>query len=119
MSKSRRPPQTTDYEVGYGRPPKNTRFQPGRSGNPRGRPRKQETVSALLQQALSRRVKIQENGVTRWLSIKEIALMQLANKVAKGDLRAFKLLIDLIERYGGPDGEPAIEIRLLPGDENL
>lgn len=35
-----------DYEVGYGKPPRHTRFQPGRSGNPRGRvvlPRSQAT----------------------------------------------------------------------------
>lgn len=27
----------TDYEVGYKKPPKHTRFKPGQSGNPRGR----------------------------------------------------------------------------------
>src|SRR5439155_2145375 len=32
-------PADADYEVGYGRPPKPSRFQKGRSGNPRGRPR--------------------------------------------------------------------------------
>ena len=31
--------RTTDrYEVGYGKPPKNTRFKKGMSGNPGGRP---------------------------------------------------------------------------------
>ena len=29
-----------DDKVGYGKPPKHSRFQPGRSGNPRGRPKK-------------------------------------------------------------------------------
>ena len=29
-----------DYEVGYGKPPKNTQFQKGVSGNPKGRPKK-------------------------------------------------------------------------------
>ena len=28
-----------DYEVGYGKPPKHSRFKPGQSGNPKGRPR--------------------------------------------------------------------------------
>jgi hypothetical protein len=30
---------TKDYEVGYGRPPIHTRFKPGQSGNPAGRPK--------------------------------------------------------------------------------
>jgi hypothetical protein len=30
--------QGTDYEVGYGKPPKETQFQPGQSGNPKGCP---------------------------------------------------------------------------------
>ena len=28
----------TDYEVGYGKPPKHTQFKRGQSGNPNGRP---------------------------------------------------------------------------------
>lgn len=28
-----------DYEIGYKRPPKNTRFQKSQSGNPKGRPK--------------------------------------------------------------------------------
>ena len=30
--------EAAPYEVGYGRPPKATRFKPGKSGNPGGRP---------------------------------------------------------------------------------
>jgi predicted P-loop ATPase len=33
------PSEHLDYEVGYGKPPVATRFEPGRSGNPGGRPR--------------------------------------------------------------------------------
>jgi hypothetical protein len=32
-------PENADYEVGYGKPPRRTRFRKGRSGNPGGRPR--------------------------------------------------------------------------------
>ena len=35
------------YEVGYGKPPKATRFKPERSGNPKGRPRGSRTGRML------------------------------------------------------------------------
>jgi hypothetical protein len=119
MSKWRRHSQPPDYEVGYGRPPESTRFKPGCSGNPRGRPRKQKTTGALVQQALSRRMRIQENGRTTYLSAEEISLRQLANKAAKGDLKATKMLFDLKDRYQGSSGEGAIVVCISEQDAKL
>lgn len=43
MSKNSHPNSTNpNYAVGYGRPPASSRFAPGTSGNPRGRPRRKE-----------------------------------------------------------------------------
>ena len=40
MSKPAKPaPPSGGYEVGYGKPPLQTRLRKGQSGNPRGRPR--------------------------------------------------------------------------------
>ncbi|MGJ0509401.1 MAG: DUF5681 domain-containing protein [Methylocystis sp.] len=108
MGKWRGPSQPPDYEVGYGRPPKGTRFRPGQSGNPKGRPRRQRTIGASLQRALSRRVRVQENGVTKKVSVKDIIASQLTNKAAKGDLRVTKLLFDLTDGYQGSTEEAAI-----------
>ncbi len=119
MGKWRRPSQPPDYEVGYGRPPKSTRFKPGCSGNPSGRPRQQRGSAALLHKALSRKVRIQENGVSKSLPTEEIVLRQLAAKAAKGDLRATKLLYDLKDRYYGSSEQPAFVVQLMPGDEKL
>ncbi len=60
-----------------------------------------------------------ENGVAKSLSVEELALKQLANKAAKGDLRALKLLFELKDRYQGPSGESPFIIQLRPEDRNL
>jgi hypothetical protein len=48
--------------VGYGRPPRSTRFKPGQSGNPKGRPKGVQSLGAILDKALAARVSVQENG---------------------------------------------------------
>jgi hypothetical protein len=44
--------QPRDYTVGYGKPPVETRFQKGQSGNPEGRPRSTKKLVTLLAEAL-------------------------------------------------------------------
>jgi hypothetical protein len=41
--------EAADYVVGHGRPPKATQFAPGKSGNPRGRPRGSRTTTLSYQ----------------------------------------------------------------------
>ena len=48
--------------VGYGRPPMMTRFRPGQSGNPRGRPKGARNLSTIVAAALSERVAINETA---------------------------------------------------------
>ena len=45
-----------DYEVGYSKPPRHTRFTKGQSGNPQGRPPEAKNLSNLLLQELNQRV---------------------------------------------------------------
>jgi uncharacterized protein DUF5681 len=82
-----------DYEVGFGRPPKDRQFRVGHSGNPKGRPRGSRNASTLLDEALKERVIVSENGRRKAVTKLEAILKQLVNRAAQGDHRATQLLL--------------------------
>lgn len=86
------------YQVGYGKPPVNRRFQKGLSGNPRGRPRGARNLSTLLEGALNEKVTVKEGDQRRKISKREAMVKQLANKAASGDHRSIQLLVALLQQ---------------------
>ena len=97
-----------DYEVGYGKPPQNTRFKKGQSGNPRGRAPGAKDLKTLLIDTLNEPVVVTENGGRRTISKRQAIVKQLVNQSAKGDWRAVKLLVDMLhETEGGGEPEAA------------
>jgi Family of unknown function (DUF5681) len=82
-----------DYEVGYRRPPRHTRFKKGQSGNPKGRPRGSRRLAQLLNKALSRTVVVNEHGRQRRITMLEAIFAQPVTKAARGDQRAIQLLL--------------------------
>ncbi len=93
MTERRRtPPRKGDYEVGYGRPPKRSRFKPGQSGNPKGRPRGRKNIHTILEETLFRLVTITENGRKRKVPAIEALFLSLLRKSLDGDMRAFEKL---------------------------
>lgn len=93
-----------DYEVGYKKPPTHSRWQPGQSGNPRGRPKKVKDFEKLLDIELSRTLRITEGGQQVSLTKRELILKTLVNDALKGDLRALKMLLPFIVRQQTVEG---------------
>ncbi len=78
-----RPFKGEDYR---GRPPKHSRFQKGKSGNPRGRPKKVRTPRDSALWALRYKIRVSENGVTRRISVQEAILRKCAKDPRKAAL---------------------------------
>lgn len=88
------------YSVGYGKPPKQHLFQPGQSGNRKGRPRGVKNTSTLLREILDRKVEIRSAGVRRRISVREAMLTRFAESALKGDIKSAAFLLqryDMIE----------------------
>src|SRR5271168_5244673 len=71
--------QELDYQVGHGNPPRHTRFKPGQSGNPRGRPKSAKNLSTLVHDALNEQVVVTENGRRRKVSKRQAIITQLVS----------------------------------------
>ena len=110
-----------EYEIGYGKPPRDCGFKKGQSGNPRGRPPSSKNLTILLNDALNETVAITENGRRRKITKREAVIKQLVNKSASSDPRSLKILLDLmlnLEAGARPSAAATIPA-VGPGDEEI
>jgi hypothetical protein len=93
------------YAVGYGRPPTSSQFQPGRSGNPKGRPKGVRNASSMARDALERTVNVKVKGTWRKMTVRKAAYLRLAERAVAGDGKALDYLLALEseEHPPGPD----------------
>jgi hypothetical protein len=96
-----------DYAVGYGKPPRSTRFAKGRSGNPKGRAKGTKNLPTLLMKTLNESVTVTENGQRRAITKLEAMTKQLVNKAASGEPKATQLLLGMIQLIEGRTETPA------------
>ena len=97
--------------VGYGKPPVETRFKPGQSGNPGGRPKGTQNVLTIFARLLRERLVVtQKNGRRRSITTLEATLTAMMNRAIKGDAKATQLVLQfaqLVEAAlaSGPAGD--------------
>ena len=84
------PEADSNYEVGFGKPPKHSRFVKGRSGNSKGRPKGSKNLATIFEKVGRERITVTENGRSRKLTKKEAIVLQLTNKSVSGDLKAIR-----------------------------
>ena len=92
--------QPGEYAVGHGKPPVETRFRKGQSGNPGGRPRGARKLVTLLGEALSRRSGF-ANADGSWMTQAEAIFASLVGQAMGADLKAKRA-------DGVPEGFPVL-----------
>lgn len=93
------------YAVGPGRPPQDKRWKKGGpSPNPRGRPRKEQSmlpdVRKAFEEAINQKISVARGDRQVLMTRVEIGLEQLLNQFAKGDRHARRDLMDYADKLG-------------------
>jgi Family of unknown function (DUF5681) len=85
------------YQVGYGKPPKNTQFKPGQSGNPRGRKAISGNIWNEARSAFAKPMRVKEGKTTKTVSTAEAYVRKKVSDALRGDWKAFNWVLQRIE----------------------
>lgn len=109
------PKAEASYAVGYGKPPIATRFKPGQSGNPKGRPKAAKGLGTIVRDTMTQKVAVRTPSGAKRISRIEAALHKTVELAMKGNPRA---LAQLIKLYADavPEAKPSVDAPELAKD---
>ena len=103
-------------DVGYKNPPVEGQFKPGKSGNPKGRPKKEEDdLCDIIERVFFKQQRIVQtsNGVVSMNGM-EVMLQKLSEQAAKGNVQAARLMLSIVEKQGYNDSKISIIPPFVP-----
>lgn len=86
--------------VGYKHPPVHSRFQKGKSGNPKGRPKGSRNMQTILKTLFNTPVPVRQGEVIQYMANCEAMIRVLVADATKGDVQALATVLDLVEMAG-------------------
>jgi hypothetical protein len=88
-------------KVGYKSPPVHSRFKPGLSGNPSGRPKGSKNLKTLFNELLGEEISVREGSAAKKMSRAEALARGLVVGALRGDSQSLVLLLRVVEQAGG------------------
>jgi len=89
--------KSSDYRVGYKKPPRQTQFKPGQSGNPQGRPKGHTSPWEIISKLARRPVPIKIEGNARKIPIIEAIVWGLMSNAMNGNVKSTQLVFDALQ----------------------
>jgi hypothetical protein len=98
------------------KPPRSTRFKPGKSGNPRGRPKTTADFAEIYHAVSNEKISTTSNGKRTSVTAFKAVLLRLRQSAFSGDVRAMKEFLQLRKEFLRPD-EPQTELMAADWDD--
>jgi hypothetical protein len=112
-------PDKQAYDVGFAKPPVETRFKPGKSGNPRGRPKgaknrrpalNEERLKEIILEEAYRTIKVNDGPKQVTVPMAQAVVRSLAHNAVKGNTRAQRIFAEMITTTEAQNSKKMMEL---------
>lgn len=96
-------------------PSRDTRYKPGQSGNPNGRPRKERSLLAHIEDELDAEVQVTEGGRSSRLTRRQVLAKTMVHNALKGDHKALIALLRILPppKSEGEDDQATVPLETV------
>lgn len=102
-----------NYKIGHKKPPKETQWQKGESGNPNGRPKKKpSTFESEVFAVICKKIVVSVGGKQVELTKRQLLIDQIITRAIKGEPTMVRLALPLLKMA---ESSPTFEVQ--PEDE--